>query len=60
MSAESIFQQATLFHKPGLPASVTQVVAESSSQLSSAQVPSSHPPCTLKSAFQISAPPPSQ
>lgn len=35
-------------------------MAESSSQLLSAQVPSSHPPCTLKSAFQISAPPPSQ
>ncbi|KAF8967103.1 kinase-like domain-containing protein [Flammula alnicola] len=60
VSAQSILQQATLFREPGLPASVTRPVAGSSSQLSSAQVTSSHPPHILKSAFRISAPPPSQ
>jgi hypothetical protein len=60
VSAESIFQEDTPFRKPGLPASVTQSVTRSSSQLSSAQVSSSHSPRTLKIAFQISAPPSSQ
>ena len=60
VSAQRILQQASLFREPGLPASVTRPVAGSSSQLLSAQVTSSHPPRTLKSAFRISAPPSSQ
>lgn len=54
------FSRLHFFCEPGLPASITQPVAGSSSKLSSAQVTSSHPPCTLKSMFQISDPPPSQ
>jgi hypothetical protein len=60
VSAQSIFQQAALFREPGLPASVTQPMNGSSSQLLSAQVTSSHPPRILKSVFRISVPPPSQ
>ena len=52
------FQQATLFCEPAIPASVTWPVAGNSSQLSSAQITSSHLPHTLKSVFWISAPPP--
>lgn len=57
MSAQSIFQQATLFREPGLPASVA---GSTSQQVSSAQVTTSSRPHTLKSVFRISVPSPSQ